>query len=121
MKNDIKILEKKYWEAMAAHDFNTVKSLTKFPCIVASKRGVMRVDEASYRRMFEEGAERKTSIKNISGEVVEMGSDHAMIAYLIELEFNGQAMKCACSSTWIKEDDKWLCAMHTESDLESGK
>jgi hypothetical protein len=42
-----------------------------------------------------------------------------MIAYLIELDYDGKQMKCACTSTWVKEGGKWLCAMHTESDLES--
>lgn len=118
MKNDIENLEKEYWEAMAAQDFQTVKSLTKFPCITAGKQGVMSMDEPTYKRMFEGGAGKQMAVKNISNVQIQNGTDHAMIAYLIELEFDGQAMTCACSSTWVKENGKWLCAMHTESELE---
>lgn len=118
MKNEISELEKKYWDGMANHDYETVRSLTKFPCLVAGRQGVMSVDEANYKRMFEQGSGRKISVIRISDELVEMGKDHALIAYLIEMDFNGKNMKCACSSTWLKEDGQWLCALHTESDLE---
>jgi ketosteroid isomerase-like protein len=116
MKQQIINLEKKYWDAMAQKDYETVRSLTKFPCIVAGKNGVMSVDEPSYKKMFDSN-NRKMEIKNISGEQVQAGEDHAMIAYLIEISYDGSAMKCACTSTWVKEDGEWKCAMHTESDL----
>jgi len=118
MKNEIVELEKKYWDGMADHNYETVKGLTKFPCIVAGKQGVMSVDEPSYKKMFEQGSGRKMKVRSISDEQIEMGKDHALIAYLIELDYDGKVMKCACTSTWLKEDEQWLCAMHTESDLE---
>lgn len=118
MNNEISSLEKKYWDGMVSHDYETVKGLTKFPCIVAGKQGVKSIDEPTYKKMFEQGGDRKMSVKNITDEQIQAGSDHAMIAYLIELDYDGKAMKCACTSTWVKEGGKWLCAMHTESDLE---
>ncbi len=118
MNNEIFELEKKYWDGMAAHDYETVRSLTKFPCIVAGKQGVMSVDEPAYKKMFEQGSGRKMKVNGLSDEKIEMGRDHAMIAYLIELEYDGQTMKCVCTSTWVKDDEQWLCAMHTECDLE---
>jgi len=118
MKNDIIELEKKYWDAMISQDYETVRGLTKFPCIVAGKQGVMSVDEPSYKKMFEQGEGKKMKVKGITNEQIQMGEDHALIGYLIELDYEGKDMKCACTSTWIKENDKWLCAMHTESDLE---
>lgn len=118
MKSEIIKLEKKYWDAMASQDYETVRNLTKFPCIVAGKQGVMSIDEPTYKKMFEQGSGRKMKVKSISQEQIETGEDHALLGYLIELDYDGKAMKCACTSTWIKEDNKWLCAMHTESDLE---
>lgn len=121
MKNDIIELEKKYWNAMVSQDYATARDLTKFPCIVAGKQGVMSVDEPSYKKMFERGEGQKMKIKSITNEQIQMGEDHALIAYLIELHYDGRVMKCACTSTWVKEKGEWLCAMHTESDLETGK
>lgn len=121
MKNEILELEKKYWAGMAGNDYETVKGLTKFPCIVAGKQGIMSVDEPSYKKMFEQGSGRKMRVVRISDEQIETGNDHALVAYLIELDYNGKSMKCACTSTWLKDGEKWLCAMHTETDLEQKK
>lgn len=118
MDSEIINLEKRYWNGMAVHDYETVKYLTRFPCIVAGKQGVMTVNESAYKRMFEQNAKRTLKVNGISEEQVQMGEDHAMIAYLIDLDYDGKTMKCACTSTWIKVDGSWLCAMHTESDLE---
>lgn len=118
MRSEIIELEKQYWAAMSEKDYETVKDLTKFPCIVAGKKGVMSVDEPAFKKMFEQGSGRKMQVKNISDEQVQTGEDHAMIAYLIELDYDGNPMTCACTSTWINEDGEWVCAMHTESDLE---
>lgn len=118
MKDKIITLEKRYWEGMSDHDYELVKSLTKFPCIVAGKRGVMSVDEPAYKKMFEQGKDKKMKVTSISDEQVEMGNDHALIGYLIVLNYEGADMKCACTSTWVKEGENWLCAMHTETGLE---
>lgn len=118
MKNEIIELEKQYWNGMSQHDYETVRGLTKFPCIVAGKNGVMTVDEPSYKKMFEQVKDRKLTVKSISEEQVQTGNDHALIAYLVQVDYNGETMDCACTSTWVKEGGKWLCAMHSESDLE---
>ncbi len=72
---------------MSTKDYETVKSLTKFPCIVAGKKGVMSVDEPSFKKMFEQGGNKSMTIKSISDEQVQSGADYAMIAYLIELDY----------------------------------
>lgn len=118
MDNNIVELEKKYWNAMAIHDYETLKELTKFPCIVAGKQGVMTVNEAAFKKMFDQGGSKKVKVKVISETQVETEDNFGLIAYLIELDYDGQSMKCACTSTWIKVDNKWLCAMHTESDMQ---
>lgn len=115
-------LEKKYWHAMEEHDFETVKKLTRFPCIVAGKNGVKSVDEDTFKNMFESGANAKIKVLNISNvETQPVSKKSAVIAYQIELgtAYNDQnsSMKCACTSTWTREDDKWVCAMHSESEL----
>ena len=122
MENQILDLEKKYWKAMETRDFNTVKTLTHFPCIVAGKDGVRSVDEPSFKKMFDSGEGRQLKVLNISDAESEIiGEDNAIIGYLIELEYgvDGQKSsgKCACTSTWVKENNNWICAMHTESDL----
>ncbi|SMC89544.1 nuclear transport factor 2 family protein [Pedobacter africanus] len=122
MKNQILDLEKKYWKAMENHDFDTVRSLTRFPCIVAGKNGVRSVDEPSFKKMFDsaEGNQLKVlSISETESEII--GEDIAVVAYLVELAYSakgqGSTEKCVCTSTWVKQQDSWVCAMHTESEL----
>ena len=52
-------LEKKYWKGMETGDLASVKSLTRFPCIVAGKNGVRSVDEATFEKMFKSGRDKK--------------------------------------------------------------
>lgn len=121
MENQILNLEKKYWNAMESRDFNTVKSLTRFPCIIAGENGVRSVDEASFKKMFDSGEGKQTKVLNISGEEIQIMDDTTVIAYLVELEYNADGQrsshKCACASAWVKENSNWVCSLHTESQL----
>ncbi|WP_316811665.1 nuclear transport factor 2 family protein [Pedobacter heparinus] len=122
MENQILELEKKYWKAMETRDFDMVKNLTRFPCIVAGKDGIRSVDEPSFKKMFDSGQGSQLKVLDISEVESEIiGEDSAVIAYLIELNYGADGQKasgkCACTSTWVKENENWICAMHTESDL----
>jgi ketosteroid isomerase-like protein len=123
MENPIENLERKYWEGMEKHDYNVVRNLTYFPCITAGKDGVRNVDEPTYKSMFESGKNVQWNVLDISEIQTHTFGDSATITYQIELESIHEGkktpLKCACTSTWIKENGKWLCAMHTESDLKS--
>lgn len=122
MRTEIIDLEKKYWKGMENHDYASVKKLTRFPCIVAGKTGVRSVDEVTFKKMFESGQNVPLKVLGISEiEAQSMGQDAGVIAYLIEFEhtIKGEKSsgKCACSSSWVRENGEWLCVMHTESDL----
>lgn len=121
MENHILELEKKYWEGMENHDYPSVASLTRFPCIVAGKDGVRTVDEATFKKMFESGKGVKWKVLAIDDVQTQTLGNNALIGYLVGLEATmdgkSSSMRCACTSTWIKENEEWRCAMHTESDL----
>ena len=122
MDTQIIELEKKYWHGMENHDYQTVKNLTRFPCVIAGKTGVRSVDEATFKTMFESGDGAKIQVVNISNvEAQSLGENSAVIAYIIELGITDDKqkppMKCACTSTWIKENNNWVCVLHTEAEL----
>ena len=121
METQIIELEKKYWQGMENHDYETVKNLTRFPCIIAGKNGVQSIDEATFKKMFESGDGDKIKVLNISDiETQLLAENNAVIAYSIELgivDDQKAPMKCACTSTWIKENNNWVCALHTEAEL----
>ncbi|MDR6761967.1 hypothetical protein J2Y38_002178 [Flavobacterium sp. 2755] len=122
METQIIELEKKYWNGMENHEYETVKNLTLFPCIIASKNGVQSVDESQFKKMFESGDGDKIKVLNISNvETKLIAENTAIIGYIIELGITDDKQKpptkCACTSTWIKENNNWVCALHTEAEL----
>lgn len=121
MDTQIIELEKKYWQGMEDHHYETVKNLTHFPCIVAGKDGVRSVDEATFKKMFESGDGNKIKVVDISNFETQIIGDSAITAYVIELtgmnKESDSPTKCACTSTWIKENNEWLCALHSETEL----
>jgi len=121
MATQIIELEKKYWQAMENHDYETVKNLTHFPCIIAGKTGLQSVDEDTFKKMFESADGNKIKVLNISDVQTQLLAENtAVTAYQIELQMadeKQQSMKCICTSTWIKENNNWVCALHTETEL----
>ena len=121
METQIIELEKKYWQGMENHDYETVKNLTQFPCIIAGKNGVQSVNEANFKKMFESGDGNKIKVLSISDVEAQLIAENtAIIAYQIELGMTDDKqapMKCACTSTWIKQNNNWVCALHTEAEL----
>ena len=122
METQIIELEKKYWQGMENHDYETVKNLTQFPCIIAGKNGVQSVNEANFKKMFESGDGNKIKVLSISDVEAQLIAENtAIIAYQIELGMTDNKqkapMKCACTSTWIKQNNNWVCALHTEAEL----
>jgi ketosteroid isomerase-like protein len=122
METQIIELEKKYWQGMENHDYETVKNLTHFPCIIAGKNGVQSVDEANFKKMFESGNGDKIKVLNFSDVETQLIVENAaVIAYQIELgivdDKQKAPMKCACTSTWTIENNNWVCVLHTEVEL----
>lgn len=72
---------------MENHEYETVKSLTHFPCIIAGKNGVHSVDEANFKKMFESGDGDKIKVLGFSDvNSQNLTEDNAVTAYVIELE-----------------------------------
>ena len=112
VQNEIINLEIQYWSAMKTSDVETAVSLTRFPCIVTSPKGVMRVSEDQYRKMMKSNKPEQFKNVEINDPKVDVLNDKtALISY--SFEFNGMNMLDV--STWVHEDGKWLCAFHSEN------
>ena len=111
-KQDIFILEKKYWDAIKKNDVEAAVSLTKFPCIVASPKGAMRVNEAQYRQMMQKNeVSHYKGVEIVDPHVEILNNDTALISYNITHD----GMKMLDVSTWVREGNKWVCAFHSEN------
>lgn len=114
-KQDIFSLEKKYWDAMRNNDVEAAVSLTKFPCILTSPKGAMRVTESQYRQMMQENkANQYKGVEIVDPHVDVLNENTALISY--NITHNG--MKMLDVSTWVRENSKWVCAFHSENPIQ---
>jgi len=118
---EIMNLEKQYWDAMSSHDLQAAVNLTDFPCIVSSEHGVQSVDREQFEKMFSshEGSFSSWKIDESKAQVRQIGPDTAVIAYSVHASVvkdgKTQEIDAVDTSTWVKKNDKWVCAMHTET------
>lgn len=114
-KQDIFILEKKYWDAMRNNDVEAAVSLTKFPCIITSPKGAKRITETQYRQMMQANkSDQYKGIEIVDPYVDLLNENTAMISYNII----HKGIKMLDVSTWVREGNKWVCAFHSENPLQ---
>jgi ketosteroid isomerase-like protein len=115
-------LETRYWEALKDKNVEAALELTADPCVVVGAQGVARVDTPMYEQMMRDSSWTIVDFK-IGDEVqVEMlGRNAAIVAYTVheDLTVDGEplSLDAADTSTWVRSDGAWKCAMHTESVL----
>ena len=120
VEKELLSLEKQYWQAVQDNNVEAAARLTDFPCIVTGARGVGRVDKAAFMAMMKEPSYKLDSFKLSDDVQVRMlRDDVAVVAYKVheELTVDGKALTldAADSSTWIRRDGRWACALHSEA------
>ncbi len=121
ISTEIMGLEKRYWDAMRDRDLESAVNLTYFPCIVSSEHGVQSVDREQFEKMFNsnEGSFKEWKIDEGKAQVRQIGPDTAVIAYTVHSSVvkdgKTQEIDAVDTSTWVKRNEKWVCAMHTET------
>jgi uncharacterized protein (TIGR02246 family) len=113
-------LEKRYWQALKDQDAETAMRLTDEPCIVTGAQGVGAIDRKTLGAMVKSASYTLLRFDIKPGAQVRLLSDDvAIVAYQVheELTVDGKpvALDAADSSTWVRRDGRWLCAMHTEA------
>ena len=120
IETEILDLERRYWQAMRERDVRTAVSLTEFPCLIAGASGVRSVDQASYEQMMTGGSWRIHEAEIEDGaEVRQLTDDVAVILYGVREEMTVEGkpltLRAFDSSVWVRRNDGWRCAMHSES------
>jgi hypothetical protein len=95
-------------------------ALTDEPCIVAGAQGVGPIDHRTYVDMIQNAPWTIVDFDIADDvQVRVLGDDTAILAYKVheELMVDGEQISfdAADTSTWVRRDGRWLCAMHTES------
>ena len=117
--NELVELEKKYWQSMKDKDVETAIALTDKTCIVTGAQGVSRIDHATYKRLMTEANWELLSFDFSEVQTQRVTDDVGIVAYKVteNLTVDGKpvTLEASDSSTWVRRDGKWLCAVHTEA------
>ena len=113
-------LEKQYWRALKDKDVDGALRLTEFPCIITGARGLGASAKRAFASMVEDPPYTINSVDvDDSAQVRMLTDDVAVLAYKVheELTVDGEhvALDAADSSTWVRRNGRWLCALHTEA------
>jgi uncharacterized protein (TIGR02246 family) len=113
-------LEKRYWQALKDRDVDAAMRLTDDPCIVTGAQGVGRIDRQTLAAMLKAAPYSLHRFEvNDDAQVRLLRDDVAIVAYTVreELTVEGKpvTLEAADSSTWVRRDGAWVCALHTES------
>ena len=120
IENELLDLEKRYWQALKDQDVETVMRLTDEPCIVAGAQGIGVIDRKTLGSMVKSATYTLDHFELKDGAQVRLlGNDVAIVAYQVheKLTVEGKpvSLDAADSSTWIRRNGQWLCALHTEA------
>jgi hypothetical protein len=125
-EKDVIELEKRFWRSLVEEDADTAVSLLTEPALMVSPMGVMTFDHDRYRQMATQGSMTVKDYQLSDMEVVFPSEDVAMLTYKVRqtLVERGKAgdvtQEMTDTSTWIRHDGSWLCAMHTETPVAAG-
>ncbi len=120
IKAELLDLEKRYWQAIKDQDVDAAMGLTDEPCIITGAQGVGLIDRGTLAAMM------KTTSYTLNDYVLKdgaqvrlLGDNVAIVAYQVheELTVEGKpvTLDAADSSTWVRRNGRWLCALHTEA------
>jgi uncharacterized protein (TIGR02246 family) len=120
VEKELMELERRYWQAIKDKDVEAAMALSDESCMVTGAQGVGRIDRQAMGQMLKAAKYTLTAF-DVRGDmqVRMLGDDVAIVAYLIheDLIVDGQpvSLDAADSSTWVRRDGRWLCALHTEA------
>lgn len=116
-------LETKFWQSMVDNETDVALNLLCEPALMVSSHGTMKFDHAGYRQMAEHGAMVVNSFELSDMEVVFPNDSTAILSYRVKqgVAPRGQGatteQEMNDTSTWVKTNAGWRCAMHTETPI----
>ncbi|HEX3233169.1 MAG TPA: nuclear transport factor 2 family protein [Gemmatimonadales bacterium] len=120
IESELLDLEKQYWEAIKNKDANAAMRLSDDPCIITGAQGVGRIDRKRLGGMLSAASYtlHRFELKH-DAQVRLLTDDVAVLAYSVheELTVDGKpvTLNAADSSTWVRREGRWVCALHTEA------
>lgn len=114
-------LEKKFWQSMVDEQTDVALHMLAEPSFIVSPHGTMKFNHDTYRKMAEQGSVVIKRYDLGEMEATFIGDGAAVLCYEVRQvvaprgkdQETEQHMKD--TSTWVKVDGNWRCAMHTET------
>jgi ketosteroid isomerase-like protein len=112
-------LETEYWQAIRDKDADAAIRLSDQPCIITGAQGIRRIEGETLRNLIKTTLYTLHDVRLSDVQVHALEDDVAIVAYNVheELTVEGKpvSLDATDTSTWVRRDGRWLCAVHTES------
>lgn len=118
-------LETRFWQSIVDHETDVALNLLCEPAFMVSSHGAMKFDHAGYRRMADHGSMVVSSFELSDMQVLFPNDSTAILAYRVKQAIAPRGKGATIeqhmndTSTWVKTDHGWRCAMHTETPIEA--
>jgi hypothetical protein len=121
VEQEIVELENEYWRAIRDKDIDAALRLTDDPCLVAGAQGVHSIDHRAFVEMAKSPTWELKKFELADTDVRMLTNDVAIIGYTVTedmvVEGKSLTLKAADTSTWVRRNGRWVCALHSESVL----
>jgi hypothetical protein len=119
LEQELMKLENEYWQAIKDRNIDAAKRLTADPCIVAGAQGVAKVDSKAFTGIMQKATYTLNDFSLSDPKVERLGEDVAVLAYRVHEDLTVDdkpvSIDCCDASVWVRRDERWVCALHTES------
>ena len=120
-QDEIIALEKRFWQTMVDGNTDAALGMLAEPALMVSQHGAMQFDHAGYRKMAENADYKLVSYELSNLSVLRPSDDVAILTYQVDQTTKEKGkdvrMQVSDSSTWVRQDGAWRCAIHTESPM----
>ena len=121
VEQEIIELETEYWRAIRNKDTDALLRLTDDPCLVSGAQGIRSIDHKTFIEMARSPAWELRAFELADTDVRMLTDEVVIIGYTVteEMLINGKPLtfKAADTSTWVRRNGRWVCALHSESVL----
>ena len=118
-QNEIAALEKAFWDSIVDGKPEVATGILTEPAVMVSGHGATKFDHAAYTKMANDEKYKLVDYTMSDMDVMFPRDDVAVASYHVvqKMELQGKPMHMDVydTSTWVKIDGHWRCAIHTES------
>jgi len=115
-------LEQRFWQTMVDGNTDDALRMLAEPAGMVSSHGAMQFDHAGYRKMADNDDYKLVSYQLSEFGVLRPTPDVAILTYNGDQKTSikgEEVQEQMCdSSTWVRRDNQWICALHTETPLQ---